>query len=817
MATEWYYSKGEQRFGPVSVTELRQLSSSGDIELSDLVWKEGMSDWVPASKVKGLFAESARKALTSGASSAKDVGSSPSTVVALSDIESKWVGLYKRDLTLVELVIVELFHRLIPKDNSLYIFPNIPEKKWSNVKAGYANNVLTSELLLGLVDATAFGSATDGCLLTTQGVYCNSDASKNGHCTYDELRPAEVTCEAGWVRHKVILTSTLGVEAGTWFQPTAEGVATFVRAATQATLASKGHGPPAQVAAWGMLSEAHAKGKLDAVFSELTQQMLKEGGTGQADKSGTTGHAKEPLSKRSYQKAEDLDLLQADIAGWFKTKSYTVTTDKTNNLRVVLAGKESGLRNLLGARQKFLVKIEATGNGFTVEIGYGNFEEKGAGSNLATFLVNYATVGVPYIAGSVESQAAQDEFWKWMESRSGREVVAADKGKDAPVHEQKQAPLQTPAPATTQAQEESRRVVACVTCHESYNLDLTKYGGKKIKCKKCQGIIEVPLAPVDDEFEVVGEIPVPHNDTAHTPTASGISDPTVAKKVADRSAAIKDHAKMVETKTLSEPAATLFSGDAPCPQCKTLIWVEWQNVAVTLACPQCGFRFNHEEAIAFLSGYKPEDNFKADLAPIAVEQAEVLERLKALQAKQEVDQAERVLEQAKAVIAQNQAPPTASASQPSSDQRPRCPKCGYVWCRCDPTRYCSKEAYADCPNCGNAANVTKVQDGQVVHCQFCKHENYLHGWLNRRDTQQRVEGRNWLGRMFLGSTIQKSADEKRLEHIESLKSLVRSSNDLRQMAELHGDFQQAQYHLQKRQDYERRLNQLLEDDDDDDE
>lgn len=58
MATEWYYSRDEQRFGPVSVMELRELASSGDIEPADLVWKEGMSAWVPATKVKGLFAKS---------------------------------------------------------------------------------------------------------------------------------------------------------------------------------------------------------------------------------------------------------------------------------------------------------------------------------------------------------------------------------------------------------------------------------------------------------------------------------------------------------------------------------------------------------------------------------------------------------------------------------------------------------------------------------------------------------------------------------------------------------------------------------------
>jgi hypothetical protein len=74
----------------------------------------------------------------------------------------------------------------------------------------------------------------------------------------------------------------------------------------------------------------------------------------------------------------------------------------------------------------------------------------------------------------------------------------------------------------------------------------------------------------------------------------------------------------------------VFSGDAPCPKCKTLIWVEWLNTTVAMACPKCGFRFDHGEAHAFLSAYKPEDNFKADEGLAAVEAVDVLERAKAL-------------------------------------------------------------------------------------------------------------------------------------------------------------------------------------------
>jgi len=55
MASQWYYSKGDQSFGPVSSKELRRLASSGGLDPNDLVWKKGMADWKPAGKAKGLF------------------------------------------------------------------------------------------------------------------------------------------------------------------------------------------------------------------------------------------------------------------------------------------------------------------------------------------------------------------------------------------------------------------------------------------------------------------------------------------------------------------------------------------------------------------------------------------------------------------------------------------------------------------------------------------------------------------------------------------------------------------------------------------
>lgn len=54
MAAGWYYQKDEKTFGPIESRELLNLASSGRLSARDLVWKQGMKGWAPASAVKGL-------------------------------------------------------------------------------------------------------------------------------------------------------------------------------------------------------------------------------------------------------------------------------------------------------------------------------------------------------------------------------------------------------------------------------------------------------------------------------------------------------------------------------------------------------------------------------------------------------------------------------------------------------------------------------------------------------------------------------------------------------------------------------------------
>jgi hypothetical protein len=59
---QWYYSKNGTQLGPVPQGELISKLATGEISPTDLVWREGMGDWLPAARVtefQGISAASA--------------------------------------------------------------------------------------------------------------------------------------------------------------------------------------------------------------------------------------------------------------------------------------------------------------------------------------------------------------------------------------------------------------------------------------------------------------------------------------------------------------------------------------------------------------------------------------------------------------------------------------------------------------------------------------------------------------------------------------------------------------------------------------
>src|ERR1700687_447219 len=56
MVDQWYYGRSENKLGPYSSRELRDLAIAGTIRPTDTVWKAGIEKGVAADKVKNLFA-----------------------------------------------------------------------------------------------------------------------------------------------------------------------------------------------------------------------------------------------------------------------------------------------------------------------------------------------------------------------------------------------------------------------------------------------------------------------------------------------------------------------------------------------------------------------------------------------------------------------------------------------------------------------------------------------------------------------------------------------------------------------------------------
>ncbi len=54
MGREWYYAKGGEKYGPVSAAEIRELAATGRLLPDDLIWTEGMEDWVDARRAPGM-------------------------------------------------------------------------------------------------------------------------------------------------------------------------------------------------------------------------------------------------------------------------------------------------------------------------------------------------------------------------------------------------------------------------------------------------------------------------------------------------------------------------------------------------------------------------------------------------------------------------------------------------------------------------------------------------------------------------------------------------------------------------------------------
>src|SRR5262245_7049660 len=57
LAEVWFFSRDNQDYGPFSYAQLEEYALTGQLVPEDLVWKDGMPEWVKADTLDLLFAD----------------------------------------------------------------------------------------------------------------------------------------------------------------------------------------------------------------------------------------------------------------------------------------------------------------------------------------------------------------------------------------------------------------------------------------------------------------------------------------------------------------------------------------------------------------------------------------------------------------------------------------------------------------------------------------------------------------------------------------------------------------------------------------
>lgn len=55
MTTQWHVGRGGRQSGPFSTEQVREMAARGELSRGDLVWKQGMADWVDCASIEGLL------------------------------------------------------------------------------------------------------------------------------------------------------------------------------------------------------------------------------------------------------------------------------------------------------------------------------------------------------------------------------------------------------------------------------------------------------------------------------------------------------------------------------------------------------------------------------------------------------------------------------------------------------------------------------------------------------------------------------------------------------------------------------------------
>lgn len=85
----WYFAVGDEERGPVTETQIRALIGTGNLTRQDLVWREGMDDWIPAGQIPGLFGKEASAKSATSKQARKNTAQPTTSAPSIPEIEPK--------------------------------------------------------------------------------------------------------------------------------------------------------------------------------------------------------------------------------------------------------------------------------------------------------------------------------------------------------------------------------------------------------------------------------------------------------------------------------------------------------------------------------------------------------------------------------------------------------------------------------------------------------------------------------------------------------------------------------------------------------
>jgi len=72
MAEEWYVGQGDEVVGPMGVDVLRGMVVSGQLSRDDMLWRDGLPDWIEAGSVAEVFADAVPETAAAAAPRQRD-------------------------------------------------------------------------------------------------------------------------------------------------------------------------------------------------------------------------------------------------------------------------------------------------------------------------------------------------------------------------------------------------------------------------------------------------------------------------------------------------------------------------------------------------------------------------------------------------------------------------------------------------------------------------------------------------------------------------------------------------------------------------